>query len=302
MGEVEEARQAPTMQDLCDRYMKDHFVKLRPSSQRDCLMYIKNDILPTMRHAKVAEVSHADVDRLHAKVSQRAPYVANRVHSLLSKMFNLAIRWGWRDDNPCRGVERNAEVKRQKFLNGDQIERIKAELERFEDRQAADIISLLMLTGARSKEVFSMMWSQVDLDKGVWVKPIATTKTAREHRVPLSEDACEIIARQKRTALFVFPGDGRLGHRESVRKPWLKVCQRAGLEDVRIHDLRHSFASLLASSGLSLPIIGEMLGHTQSTTTHRYAHLMDEPLRAAAELAAAGIRKPRPGKVVRLKP
>ena len=120
--------------------------------------------------------------------------------------------------------------------------------------------------------------------------------------MPLSEDALEVVARQPRTGFFVFPGDGKTGHRESVRKSWARVRERAKLGECRIHDVRHTFASLLASSGQSLHVIGKMLGHTQPSTTHRYAPpARRAPERDAAELAAAGVRKPMPGKVARLR-
>jgi integrase len=149
-----------------------------------------------------------------------------------------------------------------------------------------------------------MKWREVDLENGIWTKPPSATKQKSVHRVPLSEDAVEIIARQPRGTFagdFVFPGKKPGKSREGIRRPWARVCKAAGLKGVRIHDLRHTHASILVSSGLSLPVIGKILGHTQASTTHRYAHLADEPLRAAAELAAASIRRPKPAKIVQIK-
>jgi integrase len=302
LAELEAERGAPTMADLCQRYIDEHLPGKRVSSQRDDQSMIAREILPALGNCQVAELKFTHADALHRKITKRgAPYRANRVLSVLTTMVNLAVKLQWRADNPCRFVERNHEEKRQTFLGGDQIERLTAELDRYEDQQAADIIRLLLLTGARSHEVFSMRWKQVDLETGVWSKPAATTKTARPHRALLSEDACRVIARQPRTSVFVFPGPGKLGHRESVDRPWATICKRAKLEGVRVHDLRHSFASLLVNAGMSLPVVGQMLNHTQPGTTARYSHLYDETLREAAELAAAGVRKPRPGKVLKFR-
>jgi integrase len=135
-----------------------------------------------------------------------------------------------------------------------------------------------------------------DLERGIWVKPSAHTKQRREHRVPISAAAIDLLSRLKSTATgaFVFPGRNG-GPLTDVKRTWQAVRGEAGLPDVRLHDLRHTYASLLASAGQSLPIIGALLGHTQAQTTARYAHLLDDPLRAATEHVGSlliGIRTP----------
>ena len=168
-----------------------------------------------------------------------------------------------------------------------------------------------MLTGARRSEVLGARWDMFDLDIGVWVKPSAHTKQRMEHRVPLSGPAIELLRGLKEgaTSPYVFPGTGGKPLSD-VKRTWLSVCRQAGLAEpgpkrtrsgklvpskdgkrqmawhatARLHDLRHTYASVLASQGLSLPIIGALLGHTQPQTTGRYAHLLDDPLRAATEL------------------
>jgi integrase len=281
------------VEDLCQRFVEEHLPKLRPSTQKDYRAFIESDVLPALRHAKVADLTFASIDGLHRKISKRAPYVANRVHAMMSKMLSMAVRWAWRADNPARGVERNPEVKRTTYLTGSEIERLMAALAELDDRQAVAIIRLLLLTGARSGEVLAMRWEDVDFESGTWTKPAATTKQKTVHRIPLSAPALMMLSETKSehrsSSPFVFPGPGRTGHRESVKKPWAKLCRQAGIEGVRVHDLRHSYASILASRGLSLPVIGRMLGHTQPSTTSRYAHLLDDPLRAAAEIAASAL-------------
>ncbi len=139
----------------------------------------------------------------------------------------------------------------------------------------------------------SATWDQFDLSGGVWVKPAAGTKQKRLHRVPLSTPAVDLL-RQMRAASserFLFPGTGTSGHLVEIKAGWVAACKAAGLEGVRLHDLRHTFASHIVSAGNSLPVIGALLGHTQSSTTHRYAHLLDEPLRKATEAFAAKIAR-----------
>ena len=208
-------------------------------------------------------------------------------------MFSLAIRWHMRTDNPVKGVERNQEVKRRAPPDGrgDRAPEC-CTRRRSRTRRVADLVRVLLLTGARRGEVLGMQWNQIDLEAGTWTKPGATTKQKTEHRVPLSADALEIIARQPKVALYVFPG--ATGQRKGLRKTWARVVKNAELEGLRIHDLRHSFASNLVSGGLTLPVVGALIGHSNQATTARYGYLLDEPLRAAVELAAAAIRAPRP--------
>ena len=309
VGEHQTNRAAPTVADMCSRFLDEYVPTKRPSTQRDYRQQITADILPVIGRLKVASVSFSDIDALHRSISKRAPYHANRVLALLSKMFNLAIRWRWRADNPVRGVERNQEPKRSRYLSTDELLRLTAALAEHKDQQAANIIRLLLLTGARRGEVQSATWAQFDLEAGVWVKPGATTKQKTEHRVPLSAPARQLLLdilaiTDVHAAIpgsqYVFPGRGD-HHRVGIETAWAGLCKAAGITGARMHDLRHTYASVLASSGLSLPIIGALLGHTQPATTHRYAHLFDDPLRAATERAGAIITGKQSGEVVPLK-
>ena len=220
-------------------------------------------------------------------------------------MFAVAMAEEWRGDNPCRGVERNPENRRELFLTPAEIARLGDALAGSPEKVSANAIRLLLLTGARRGETLAARWAEFDLDAGVWVKPSAHTKSKKSHRVPLSAPALTLLsamyAARDETCPFVFPGatkpvgKGRVEVQPltTVRKAWLGVCKKAGLAvqverrtkagkpvlnpkgepvrewapAVRVHDLRHTYASILASSGLSLPIIGALLGHTQSATT-----------------------------------
>ncbi|WP_137391427.1 tyrosine-type recombinase/integrase [Rhodoligotrophos defluvii] len=325
MQDREGQRSAPTVDDLCDQYIKKHAKpRKRPSSLMNDQSMISRIIKPKLGNRKVAEISHDDIDELHRSL-KTTPYAANRVLSLLSKMFNLASeKWKWRSDNPCRGVERYPEDRRQRYLKPDELQRLMTAMTRHRNQQSANAVRLLLLTGARRSEVLNATWSQFDLQTGIWTKPSSHTKAKREHRVPLSGLALELLKEMKAKAdaeareaarngrieapTFLFPSSSREGAQGHLKKFWRSVCKAAGLgqwvekrtregravlnkrgepvtewrPDVRIHDLRHSFASLLASSGASLLLIGELLGHTQAQTTKRYSHLFDDPMREAA--------------------
>lgn len=288
VGEMQDSRGAATVADLCSRFLADYVPRKRPATQRDYLQQVNVDILPAFGRAKVATVTHADVDAFHRKISTRAPTHANRVLACLSKMFSLAVRWGMRADNPCKGIERNQEHKRQRYLSGVELARLTAALVELRDQGAANVVRLLLLTGARRGELLAAKWADFDLDAGTWTKPGSTTKQRTSHRVPLSQAACLLLTEMQRAAEseYLFPAR-RTPHRLDIDDAWNLLRDAANIPDARLHDLRHTYASVLASSGLSLPIIGALLGHTTAQTTMRYSHLFDDPLRAATERASA---------------
>jgi integrase len=211
---------------------------------------------------------------------------------VLGKMFALAIKWKMRRDNPCKGIEKNPEGKRKRYLSGDELVRLTTALIKHPDRQAANIVRLLLLTGARRGEVLAAKWDDIDLSTGTWTKPASATKQAADHVAPLSAPARQLlseIAGKEPTPEYVFPGNGAGGHRTTIKRNWRHITKAAGITGLRIHDLRHSFASQLASGGASLPLIGALLGHSNPVTTHRYAHLYDDPQRAAVERVGAEV-------------
>jgi integrase len=302
VGEMQDSRGAATVADLCSRFLADYVPRKRPATARDYRQQVNVDILPALGRVKVAALSHADVDAFHRKISARAPTHANRVLACLSKMFSLAIRWGWRADNPCKGIERNSENKRQRYLSGAELARLTAALVELRDQGAANVVRMLLLTGARRGELLAAKWSDFDLDAGVWTKPGSTTKQKTSHRVPLSQAACRLLTEMQRAAEseWLFPARFT-PHRLDIDDAWGVLRKTADIHDVRLHDLRHTYASVLASSGLSLPIIGALLGHTTAQTTMRYAHLLDDPLRAATERASAIIAGKPSAEVVPIK-
>jgi integrase len=301
VGEQAAERGAPTVADLCAQFESEHLPRLRPSTQSMYRSILKAEIVPALGSTKVAAVEYADIDRLHAKISRRAPYMANRVLAVLSRLFTLAIFWKMRPDSPLRGVQRNREHKRRRYLSADELARLTGALDKHPNRQAADVFWLLLLTGARKHEALSATWDQFNPIDGTWTKPAATTKQRTEHSIPLSAPARQLLARLREHATagrFVFPGPGPRGYRTSVKRDWAQVCKAAGITGLRVHDLRHSFASQLASNGIGLHVIGRLLGHTQPQTTHRYAHLLDDPLKAAVERVGAIISGAPSGEIV----
>jgi integrase len=291
-------RSAPTIKDLFDDYMERHAkVYKRPSSVVNDESHGRNFIVPKLGKVKVANLTRRDVETFHQSMRDR-PYRANRVLSLLSKMMNLAKRWDWRGDNPCQGVPRFPEERRDRWLSTEEIERLCDALDKYPIQSTANAVRLTLLTGARRGEILSARWEDFNLELGVWTKPSHHTKQKRTEHVPLSAGALQMVSSMKEnsTSPFLFPGDVPDQPLQDIKKTWAAVCKAANLEGVRLHDLRHTYASHLVSAGMSLPIVGRLLGHTQPQTTARYAHLADDPLRQATDrfasiVAAARSRK-----------
>lgn len=289
-GDKGAAKAAPTVRDLADVYIEDHLPKKRESSRRNDKAVLDKIIIPKLGARKVTDIGHADIEALHRSLRE-TPYQANRVAALASKMFRMAIKKGWITTNPVAGLDRFPEERRERFLSQAEIGRLTAALAGYHNQSVANAIRLLLLTGSRKAEVLTATWDQFDLDAGVWVKPSAHTKQKKRHRVPLSAPAKELLVEIAKTSDgdYVFPGRRAGEPLKEIKTSWAAICKTAELEGVRVHDLRHSYASILASAGLSLPIIGQLLGHTQVSTTARYSHLYDQPLREATERVAAAV-------------
>jgi integrase len=298
-----ELREAPDVAALCARYLAEWGPKKSADgAERDRRM-IAADVLPTVGKLKVADVTRDDIDRIHRRITGRgSPVRANRVASCLSKMFSLAEQWGWRPPhlgNPVKGLALNPEVRRERFLDAAEISRLVEALRAYptaagrqdeaDARIAAAAILFLLLSGARLGEAMKAEWREVDLASGTWTKPSHHTKTRRTITIPLSAASRALLAsiqpRDAKPEGRIFP----IKEFQVRRTCWPAVSKAAKLDGVRVHDLRHSHASLLVASGLSLPVIGRLLGHTQPATTARYAHLAVDSLRAAVETVGSVI-------------
>jgi len=307
--ERKEARQVlpetnPTFADFSERWLTEVVERRnRAGTVKLRRLLLKNHILPHLGSKRLQELGRKDIEDMHYAVSSRYPVAANRAVSTCSAILATAIRWGLLNQNMALNIDRNAEEGRERYLTPEEITAVGQALDESPAQDSADVVRLLLLTGARVGEVMAMRWEQLDLNAGTWVKPAATTKQNKTHRIPLSEAAVSVLTKRQKAAVeterkgkrmttvrtarkdspWVFPGEGKDGHITTIRTFWTAICKRAGVKEARIHDLRHTFASLLVSAGESLPIIGALLGHTQAKTTSRYAHLLDDPLRNAAE-------------------
>ena len=290
LEERNERREAPTVNDLWDEYQRVHFPTLSPRSQADQRGMWTNFILPELGVVAVRELSSRRIDRLHAKISMNTPTRANRVLEVLRKALNLAIRWEWIEKNPANGFRRNEEHSREKYLTHEEYEKVFSALEIMANQKAANAIRLLILTGARRGEVLSLEWDDLDLTLGIWNRPPHKSKDRKRKRIPLSNNALLLLKGMHDAAEgnFLFP-TSKGTHMPDLNRPWRWLRNEVEIPDLRIHDLRHSFASILVSSGETLETIGKLLGHSQHQTTMRYAHLMDDPLRNAANRLAGEV-------------
>jgi integrase len=219
------------------------------------------------------------------------PYAANALLRVISAMWSWAVKEGEVEErpSPCRGITRYAEHHRERFLTPGEFSRLGDALrETGIDPFAAAAIRLLVLTGARLREILHAEWSQVDFGRRVLF--LADSKTGRKP-LYLSAGALEVLSALPRVEgnPHIIPG-GKAGQpRSDLERPWTAIRKAAGLENVRIHDLRYTFASVGAAASMGLPLLGRLLGHTQPSTTNRYAHLDDDPMRRAVETIGATI-------------
>jgi integrase len=300
VGEHNAVRDAPTVADACERFLAEYVEKKRPATRAEYASMVRGTVLPALGRKKLTAVEYSDIEKLHREVTRRgAPIRANRTVAVLAKIYSQAIKWNLCAANPCKGIERNIEPRRQRYLTPDELVRLTKALTEHPKQRTADVFRLLLWTGARRNEVLSAAWDQFDLEAAIWTKPATNTKQRRAHRIPLSKPARQLLTRLRADSggsPWVFPGDD--GHRRNVRNAWASICKRAHISDLRVHDLRHSYASTLVSAGFSLPTIGALLGHSLPATTARYAHLFDDPLRRATEQAGAILSGAKPAEVL----
>ncbi len=273
-----------TVEEASERFLATHGKKLKPTTLDVYQRMVRLFILPSLGKLRVADVKPADVSNAHAAWSER-PRSANHALAVLSKMMVWAEDNGLRraDTNPCKRISRYRERQRQRFLSSEELVRLGQALDELEHEgdsatHTIAAIRLLLLTGARLNEILTLKWSYVDYDRALLLLP--DSKTGQK-AIALNAQAIEILRRLPRELNnpYVIVGRRSGTHLVNIQKPWRRIRERAELPDVRIHDLRHTFASVAAASGASLHMIGKLLGHTQAQTTARYAHLAEDPMR-----------------------
>jgi integrase len=284
--EAQRKRGAATIGELCERFMGEYVpTRCKPSTQKEYRRNIDLFIKPKLERMKVTEIARSDIADLH-HAHRDIPYQANRTLGVLSVMFNQAEIWGLRPEgtNPCRHVKKYEEKKRERYLSTEELGRLGWALNALEAAGESlppiNAIRLLILTGCRLGEIQTLKWEYVQGNrlrlpdsktgaKTVYLGPPALAVLAAIGRVP--DNPYVIVGK--------LPGS----HLTDMQRPWRRIRERAGLDDVRIHDLRHSFASSAVGMGESLPMIGKLLGHSQVQTTARYAHLADDPVQVSAD-------------------
>jgi integrase len=284
-----------SLADAMERFFEEHVSpKRKARTAAEYQRAARLHIYPVLGNKRLGEISRTDVSRLHYAMRDK-PYQANRTLALLSSFFNWAERHSLRSDgpNPCRHVEKYAERKRERYLSEEEIQRLGDVLAAMEGDSRitpwiAAAVRLLLFTGARLSEILTLRWNEVDFDNGLLRLPDSKTGAKIIYLPPPAIEVLSILPRIDGNP-YVICGAKQEAHLVNLEKPWRRIRKAAGLDDVRLHDLRHTFASVAARNGLSLPVIGALLGHSQPATTARYAHLSADPLREAAGRIAGEI-------------
>lgn len=289
LREKDELKSAKHVSELLELFYNEHVIlKLAIRTQEAYNAIIKKKLPKKFLEMPIKNVSRQDVAQLHHSMRE-IPTSANKVLAMLSKFFNWAEKFGYRPDhsNPCRHVEKFKEIPRQRFLSPAEQKNLWRALDEAEKHSFATVYSIsalrvISLTGARLREILNLKWEFVDLDRNVLNLPKSKTGAKT---IYLNEAAADIIRNVPRQLdnEYVFCGIRAGQPIKELQKAWQRIRASVSLDDVRIHDLRHTFASVAVQNGMSLPLIGALLGHSQPRTTARYAHLAADPLKKAAE-------------------
>ena len=297
-AELKRVRRAEmTFGDLFDQYYKNHAVPHKKTADEDKQKFEKylssNKGGINLASRQLSQIAKADIGQLFTKISKSHKVTANRVLALVSSIFGKAIEWGiWNQINPCHGIRKHSEVSRDRFLHPDELPKFFEHLLAYPNVTVRDYILMSLLTGARRGNVLAMRWDQLNLGRAEWRIP--DTKNGTPQSVPLVPDAVAVLEARKNSAAcaqspFVFPGSGETGHLVEPKKAWKIILDKAGIADLRLHDLRRTMGSWQAGTGANLSVIGRSLNHKSTQTTAIYARLWMEPVRNSMETAAAAM-------------
>lgn len=292
--ELKLVRDVPTLREFAlNSYLP--FVEQKKRSWKTDEVLIRRHLLPALGAVYLDDITTTLVVRMMASMRAAgfAPGTCNRPVIILRYMLNLARKWGIprMERNPAKDVELYEEQGRERFLSQDETEALMQSIREDENRVAATAIELLLLTGARRNEVTQAKWDYVDFEKKTLFVPLS--KSGKPRFIALNEPALQLLSAWKALAKndWVFPSDRTDRPCPALFYPWDRIRKRAGLPDVRLHDLRHSYASFLVNNGVSIYVVQQLLGHTQTRTTQRYSHLDRDTLNDAAAVAGAVVRK-----------
>ncbi|WP_126242826.1 tyrosine-type recombinase/integrase [Burkholderia gladioli] len=297
-AELKRVRRAEmTFGDLFDQYYKNHAQPHKKTADEDKQKFEKylssNKDGINLASRQLSQITKADIGQLFAKISKSHKVTANRVLALVSSIFGKAIEWGiWNQINPCHGIRKHSEVSRDRFLHPDELPKFFEHLLAYPNATVRDYVLMSLLTGARRSNVLAMRWDQVNLERAEWRIP--DTKNGTPQSVPLVPDAIAILDVRKALAIcaaspYVFPGSGETGHLVEPKKAWRIILNKAGIADLRLHDLRRTMGSWQAGTGANLSVIGRSLNHKSTQTTAIYARLWMEPVRNSMETAATAM-------------
>ena len=285
----QERRAAPSLNQLLEDWVADRRRSWRPATEIEIRRQIARHIAPGLGRLRAGDIKQKQIVELHRSLP---PIQGNRVVSTIRSAFGWALSHsdGWPSivSNPATGLAMNPEQKRERFPQNGELQRL-VQVLHSKDNLEARFYLFLLLTGARRGEVENARWADFDLESAVWTKPARSTKQRKTHRLPLSPEARDLLRQVQ--AVEPFAPFMRLDEWR-LRQAWTDILAEAKISDLRVHDLRHWHASLLASMGLSLPIIGALLGHSSPSTTARYAHFLDAPLRQATDRVGEIVRLP----------
>ena len=284
LSQQRKVKQGTLIKDLCLAYIERHASNKK--SGKDDVSRIDRFIMPAWGNQQIINIKRSDVVAIHTNLGNQGKYQANRVYSLLSKMFNLARVWGFVPEehiNPCFGIEKFKEEKRDRFVSQDEFPKLADAINQEHNQAVVSAIWLYLLTGVRKDELLTLKWVDVDFIRKE-IK-LTDTKNGKNHYVPLSNAAIDILNQISHIEgnPFVIIGKNDGQHLVNIDKPWQRIRKMAGLEDVRLHDLRRTVGSWLAQSGNSLHLIGNVLNHSNQSTTAIYARFGQDSVRDALE-------------------
>lgn len=291
----------PLLKEFAEDFLNKKKSELRPKTFENYKRwYLEKHILPKFGNLRIDSISKKEIEKFHNSFSPKIPIIGNRILTVLISMFNLAVSWEIIEKNPALGIKKFNENKRERYLTEKEIKDLWTALDQETNKINSNIIKLILLTGSRKSEVLTARWQDFDLVNKVWFKPAILTKQKKSLHIPLNDEAAAIISDLKKAIVkddeldnckeevvsnnqFLFYNTKTKTNVKDIKRFWQKICAKANIKDATIHDLRHTFASILVNSGVGLEVIGRLIGHSSIRTTQRYAHLTNDALRKVIE-------------------